>query len=242
MNTIAIIPARYASTRFPGKPLALVHGKPMVVRVWEQVSACASIDAVFVATDDERIEQVLQKVGAKVLRTSPQHTSGTARCFEAYAHLASQGFTASTLLNIQGDEPYVAPEQLTELAQLLQQSHVTIGTLVTPLRQPEQIESPHTVKVVISRENKALYFSRAAIPFPMSGAAHYWKHVGLYGFKTAAITELQKLNESALEKAERLEQLRWIENDYSIHVAITQHHTQAVDTPEDLEKLHQNFM
>lgn len=242
MRILGIIPARYGSTRFPGKPLADIGGKSMIMRVVERASACASLSAVIVATDDERIAQHVRDAGAAVVLTSPHHPSGTDRCYEA---LTKSGMDADAVINIQGDEPFVHASQIDALAALLKRDDVNIATLAKPIHDASTLFDPNKVKVVFNQTSgRALYFSRHAIPFVKSVPqeewlqhASYFKHLGLYGYKTDTLARLVQLAVSPLEQAESLEQLRWLENGYSLHVAITDRETPAIDTPQDLEHL-----
>jgi 3-deoxy-manno-octulosonate cytidylyltransferase (CMP-KDO synthetase) len=238
MRVVAIIPARYASTRFPGKPLVDIGGKSMIQRVVEQVQSCSAIAEVIVATDDDRILQHVVGLGVRCIMTSPNHPSGTDRCLEAYE---LSGLQADCILNVQGDEPFVDAEQLNALAQLISRPDVSIATLAKKITDVETLFDPSKVKVVMNAHSQALYFSRQAIPFNRNfeqaawHAQHaYYKHLGLYAYKPNTLKEICALQPSSLEKAESLEQLRWLENGYSIHVAITEIESPAIDTPEDL--------
>lgn len=242
MKFIGIIPARYASTRFPGKPLVDMKGKPMIQRVYEQVAGV--LDNVCVATDDQRIVAAVEKFGGNVIMTSDQHRSGTDRCYEAYTKVG-KGY--DVVVNIQGDEPFIQPRQIQLLKACFSDGRVEIATLVKPFRQEDDFETvlfnPNTPKVVINRNHEAIYFSRSVIPY-IRGKAHtewlhettYYKHIGLYAYKANTLRILTYLPQSPLELAESLEQLRWIENGYRIKVAITHEETIGIDTPEDMEK------
>jgi 3-deoxy-manno-octulosonate cytidylyltransferase (CMP-KDO synthetase) len=241
MKTLALIPARYASSRFPGKPLADIAGQPMIRRVYERASAV--FEACYVATDDARIEAAVQAFGGRVVMTSPDHRSGTDRCREALDTIErATGQSFDVVVNVQGDEPFVATEQLVQLASSFDDPATQIATLVKPFAPDEDIFNPNSPKVVLSRQGYALYFSRSAIPFLRSeadqrrwGEAHrYFKHVGMYAYRAEALREITRLEPSPLELAESLEQLRWLENGYRIRVGITDRPTVAVDTPEDL--------
>lgn len=238
MRVVAIIPARYASTRFPGKPLVDIGGKSMIQRVVEQVQSCSAIAEVIVATDDDRILQHVVSLGVRCIMTSPNHPSGTDRCLEAYE---LSGLQADCILNVQGDEPFVDAEQLNALAQLIARPEVSIATLAKKITDADTLFDPSKVKVVMNAHSQALYFSRQAIPFNRNfeqatwHAQHaYYKHLGLYAYKPNTLKEICALQPSSLEKAESLEQLRWLENGHSIHVAITEIESPAIDTPEDL--------
>ena len=241
MKVLAVIPARYASTRFPAKPLALLGGKPIVQRVYEQVAKM--VERVVVATDDERIYDTVVSFGGKVVMTSPNHKSGTDRCAEAYERL---GCEADIVINVQGDEPFVAPEQIESLINCFNSKEVDIATLVKPFSAEdgiEVLENPNSPKVVIDRENEALYFSRSVVPYLRGVERNEWlkhhtfyKHIGIYAFRAKVLNEVTALEQTPLEKAESLEQLRWLESGYKIKVGITNIETIGIDTPEDLER------
>jgi 3-deoxy-manno-octulosonate cytidylyltransferase (CMP-KDO synthetase) len=238
---LAVIPARYASTRFPGKPLVLIQGKSMIQRVYEQALMSQSVDEVVIATDDDRIFDHARSIGANVVMTKPDHPSGTDRCAEVMAEYPQ----AQYVLNIQGDEPFVQPEQIDLLADTLMRVGGTgIATLAKKIHQEDILFNPNVVKVVFSADSEALYFSRHPIPFIRGAEAGLWlihhdfyKHIGLYGFHREALTKISALAPSRLEKAESLEQLRWLENGFRIRVGITELETTGIDTPEDLEKI-----
>ncbi len=241
MIIIGIIPARYGSTRFPGKPLAEINGKTMIQRVIEQAEKASLLNDVIVATDDDRIFSHLQSLGKKVVMTSETHPSGTDRCLEA---LNKSSITADAVINIQGDEPFVAPEQIDALAKLISNKEVEIATLAKKIDTTEALFDPNKVKVAFAKDGRAVYFSRHAIPFQKSIAQTEWlnnhtyyKHIGLYAYKTSVLEQISQLEPSPLELAESLEQLRWLENGKSIFVAETDIETPAIDTPEDLEKV-----
>lgn len=242
MKFIGIIPARYASTRFPGKPLADMAGKPMIQRVYEQVQNV--LDAVCVATDDIRIEAAVKAFGGNVVMTSDQHRSGTDRCYEAYCKV---GRNYDIVVNIQGDEPFIHPEQIETLKTCFTDSSIGIATLVKPFGPDDDFESTlfnaNSPKVVLNKNNEAMYFSRSIIPY-MRGKQHtewlpnhtYYKHIGLYAYRAETLKDITQLPQSSLELAESLEQLRWLENGYKIKVGITTLETIGIDTPEDMEK------
>ena len=237
MNVLAIIPARYASTRFPGKPLADIHGKSMVQRVYEQTTKSKSITTTIVATDDSRIYDHVKSFGGNVCITREDHVSGTDRCYEA---LAQQKEKFDYVINVQGDEPFIQPEQIDLLASLLD-GNTEIATLIKSIQSHEQLVNPNVVKVVVGENHKALYFSRSTIPHIRNtpekewlGKHAFFKHIGLYAYRTDVLEQLVKLPVSSLEKAESLEQLRWLENGFSITVAKTEIETAGIDTPEDL--------
>ena len=243
MNFIGIIPARYASTRFPGKPLADMMGKPMIQRVYERVAGL--LDEVVVATDDERIYNAVIGFGGKVTMTSPDHQSGTDRCFEAYTKTQSE-HPDDVIINIQGDEPFIQASQIELLKNCFKDEETQIATLVKPFDVEDDFDSlfnPNTPKVVLNAKQQAIYFSRSVIPY-VRGMHHvewlktqtFYKHIGLYAYKAEVLKAITSLPQSILEKAESLEQLRWIENGYTIKVGITHEETIGIDTPEDLEK------
>ena len=241
MKFIAIIPARYESSRFPGKPLVDMDGKPMIQRVYEQVKK--SIADVYVATDDERIMEAVESFGGKTVMTSVDHRSGTDRCNEAYKKI---GQPFDVVLNIQGDEPFINPEQIDILKACFTDSSVEIATLVKPFDKNTEhnvLKNPSTPKVVISEKLEAIYFSRSIIPFLRDAQEANWaslhtfyKHIGIYGYRTDVLKQITQLLPGVLEQAESLEQLRWIENGYKIKVGITTFETIGIDTPEDLQK------
>ena len=240
MKFIAIIPARYASTRFPGKPLANMDGKLMIQRVYEQVKR--TLSDVYVATDDVRILEAVESFGGKAVMTSVDHRSGTDRCNEAYHKIGEQ---FDVVLNIQGDEPLIFPEQIDLLKACFSDDSVEIATLVKPFEVKGGIaalQNPSTPKVVLSKKKEAIYFSRSIIRFLRDvekdkwGKEHiFYKHIGIYGYRTDVLQEITQLSPGVLEQAESLEQLRWIENEYKIKVGITTHETIGIDTPEDME-------
>jgi 3-deoxy-manno-octulosonate cytidylyltransferase (CMP-KDO synthetase) len=238
---IGIIPSRYASTRFPGKPLADIGGKSMVRRVYEQASKV--IDTVFVATDDQRIFDEVISFGGKVVMTSESHQSGTDRCAEALAKASAlMGLSFDVVVNIQGDEPFIAPEQIALLCQCFDNTSTDIATLVKPITQPDVVFDPNKPKVVVGAQSQALYFSRSPIPY-LRGIAQdewhlrytYYQHIGLYAYRTKVLGEITHIAPSSLELAESLEQLRWLEHGYHISVRQTNHDSIGIDTPADLE-------
>lgn len=242
LTVAGIIPARYASTRFPGKPLALINGKPMIQRVYEQVSGL--LDELVVATDDKRIYDTVIGFGGKVVLTSPDHPSGTDRCYEAYTKLHR---TFDVVVNIQGDEPFINPSQLTGLLACFDGKETDIATLirkVTPGDGIDYLVNPNHPKVVVNSGGEALLFSRSVIPY-LRGVEledylkreDFYVHIGIYAFRSKVLSEVVCLPPSRLEKAESLEQLRWLENGYRIRCGITTELTVGIDTPEDLLKL-----
>lgn len=238
---LGVIPARYASTRFPGKPLVLIGGKTMIQRVYEQAVLAEHISRVVVATDDERIYEHVRMFGGEVVRTRADHPSGTDRCAEVAAAYPDAEF----VLNIQGDEPFIQPQQIDLLAQtLLEQDQAGIATLAKPIDAEEVLDNPNIVKVVLSQSGEALYFSRYPVPYlrgssPGNRLAHhtFYKHIGLYGFRRDLLQRITALAPTPLERAESLEQLRWLEHGFRITVRITDMETIGIDTPEDLERL-----
>lgn len=237
-----IIPARYASTRFPGKPLAMIGDKMMIRRVYEQASG--SLDMTYVATDDVRIYDAVKTFGGKAVMTSSDHMSGTDRCAEAIIKINEEtGKKIDVVVNIQGDEPFIKPEQIKLLMSCFEQDEVKIATLIRQCEKGEDIFNPNQPKVIINKEGYAIYFSRAAIPFirdaeknKWSDKHHYFKHIGLYAYRAETLVQITKLKRSLLEIAESLEQNRWIEYGYRIKTAVTQWESLGIDTPDDLEK------
>jgi 3-deoxy-manno-octulosonate cytidylyltransferase (CMP-KDO synthetase) len=244
MRFIGIIPARYASTRFPGKPLADINGKSMIQRVVEQARKSSSLSEVVVATDDERIRQHVEGFGGKVIMTSTEHQSGTDRCYEA---LQKAGSNWDAVVNIQGDEPYIFPEQIDLVCSCFISSEVQIATLVKKLKDHEELVNVNSPKVILDKRKQAIYFSRTAIPFYRGKdqsewlSLHtYYKHIGIYAYRTDVLKEITRIRPSSLEIAESLEQLRWIENGYRISVEVTDYESVAVDVPEDIHRLPRN--
>lgn len=238
MRFIAIIPARYASTRFEGKPLAMLGGKTVIERVYEQVSGV--VEAI-VATDDERIYSAVKAFGGRVVMTSPDHKSGTDRCWEAYCKLGEE---YDVVLNVQGDEPFIRRSQIEAVIRCFDDAGTDIATLVCPFCEDEgleALENPNTAKVVLDSHSRALYFSHSVIPYLRGVERSEWlkrhtfyKHIGLYAFRSEVLRAVTSLGQSVLEQAESLEQLRWIENGYRIGVGITEAETIGIDTPEDI--------
>ncbi len=237
-----IIPARYASSRFPGKPLALIGNKPMIQRVYEQ--AGKSLDLIYVATDDKRIFDTVLNFGGKAIMTSPDHQSGTDRCAEAVTRITSEtGKPIDIVINIQGDEPFIKPEQIDLLMKCFTGEKVEIATLVRRTEPGEDIFNPNQPKVILNSEGDAIYFSRAAIPFIRDAEKSdwsmkhvYYKHIGLYAYRTETLKRITLLARSPLEISESLEQNRWIENGFRIRTAVTLWENIGIDTPDDLEK------
>jgi 3-deoxy-manno-octulosonate cytidylyltransferase (CMP-KDO synthetase) len=229
MKIIGLIPARYASTRFPGKPLVEIEGKPMIQWVYENASKSSCLSDVAVVTDDERIMQAVRNFKGKAIMTQSSHQSGTDRCAEA----ALQFPRAAAFINIQGDEPRIHPGQIDQVAQLLKQG-ADLATLARPESRSNLITDLNVVKVVRTADGKALYFSRSPIP---ANAENFLIHVGIYGFRSNILQQITHLPVSLLEETERLEQLRWLENGYKIQVGLTEHQSISIDTEEDLKKL-----
>lgn len=238
MNFTAIIPARYASTRFPGKPLALLGNKPVIQHVYEQTSSVLS--EVWVATDDGRIREAVEKFGGRVVMTRADHKSGTDRIEEAAEKTGTQ---ADVIINIQGDEPFVQPSQIKTLMQLFDNADTQIGTLGKHFENIEAVNNPNSPKIVTDKQGFALYFSRSVIPYIRGAQDNEWlshfpflKHLGLYAYRREVLHEITQLPQSSLEIAESLEQLRWLENGYRIRVGLTDVETVGIDTPEDLQR------
>lgn len=246
MKFIIIIPARYASTRFPGKPLAKIGDMPMIQHVYSR--ALLAQDDVVVATDDERIYKAVEAFGGRACMTSPAHRSGTDRCYEAYVN---SGSDADVVINIQGDEPFIALSQIKALEACFDEPDTQIATLVRrfdPSRPYSELENPNTPKVVRDAAGNALYFSRSVIPYVRGrerdgwpGATEYFTHVGIYAYRADVLRRLVALPQSQLELAESLEQLRWLQNGYRIRTAVTDAPTIGIDTPADLERANQYF-
>ncbi len=243
MKFIAIIPARYSSSRFPGKPLADIKGKTMIRRVYERTTEV--FEHCWVATDDVRIENEVKSFGGNAVMTSPNHKSGTDRCAEALLAVQKRsGISFDVVVNVQGDEPFISTEQLSTVKSLFDKPDTQIATLVKPFSQNEDIFNPNSPKVVISAQGKALYFSRSVIPHlrgvrteEWQSSHTYYKHIGLYAYRSEVLGQITGLPQSVLEKSESLEQLRWLENGYDINVGITNSESVAIDTPEDLQRV-----
>lgn len=230
-EVIAIIPARYESSRFPGKPLAIIHGKPMFWHVMHRASLCPLVGAVALATDDQRIFRAAEDLGMRALMTSPNHPSGTDRVLEAARLLGAA--PDSVIVNVQGDEPALNPQMLTELIRPFDDPAVQVTTLGHVI-SPEEAQSPDRVKIVRASSGRALYFSRAQVPFGRDNTPEYIGHIGLYGLRMRVLEKFSALGESPLERLEKLEQLRLLEAGIPIHVALTRHRSHGVDRPEDL--------
>lgn len=242
MKIIGIIPARYASTRFPGKPLVDIQGKSMIQRVYEQCIKAEKLSSVLIATDDQRIYDHVVSFGGKAWMTSHEHQSGTDRCAEIIDSGKAGDWDA--VINIQGDEPYIHPEQINLLCSVMHEKQTEIGTLVKKIDAPSELFNHNNVKVVLNNKLEAIYFSRSPIPFNRNFPEDEWlkhsiyyKHIGIYGYKTKTLLEISKLAKTNLEITESLEQLRWIENGYQIKAAVTHLESIAIDTPDDLLKI-----
>jgi 3-deoxy-manno-octulosonate cytidylyltransferase (CMP-KDO synthetase) len=243
LNFAGIIPARYASTRFPGKPLVSIKGKTMIERVYIQASQV--FKHIAVATDDQRIEAEVLRFGGNVIMTSTRHQSGTDRCYEAACKLRDNTkVDFDVVVNIQGDEPFIQPVQFEKLMRCFSVADTQIATLVKKISTIEDLMNPNHVKVVIDKTNRALYFSRSAIPFIRNKPQEEWiqnsnfyKHIGIYAYRFDVLKEISRLSQSDLEMAESLEQLRWLENGYNIRVEKTDFESISVDTPEDLKMI-----
>jgi 3-deoxy-manno-octulosonate cytidylyltransferase (CMP-KDO synthetase) len=240
MTILGIIPARYASTRFPGKPLVDIVGKSMIQRVYEQAKKCIHLTEVIVATDDSRIYDHVLNFGGVAAMTTADHQSGTDRC----AEVALQHPQYKVIINIQGDEPYIDPEQISKLAHCFNNADTQIATLIKKVTSTHELFNTNSPKVVVNKLSEAVYFSRSPLPHIRGQEQKDWvnhftyfKHIGIYGYRADVLQQITKLPVSPLEKAESLEQLRWIENGYRIKVAETELETYAIDTPKDLENL-----
>ena len=238
MKFIGIIPARYASTRFPGKPLAMLGGRTVIQRVYEQ--ATAVLEEAYVATDDERIFQCVEQFGGRAIMTRADHKSGTDRIEEAAEKIDTD---ADVIINIQGDEPFIQTFQIKTLMQLFENTDTQIGTLGKRFESIEAVMNPNSPKIVTDSNGFALYFSRSVIPYVRGQEQATWlqhfpylKHLGLYAYRREVLREVTKMPQSPLEKAESLEQLRWLENGYRIRVGLTDVETVGIDTPDDLKR------
>ncbi|MDA3818837.1 MAG: 3-deoxy-manno-octulosonate cytidylyltransferase [Prolixibacteraceae bacterium] len=241
MKAIAIIPARYSSTRFPGKPLVMIDNKPMIQHVYERSKQV--FDTVVVATDNHLIADTVHNFGGKTILTSPTHLSGTDRCAEA-AEIIRKDISFDIVVNVQGDEPFVKSEHLNKLLECFEDSQTEIATLATPILSSEILFDTNKVKLVRDVNGYALYFSRQAIPSQRDNTESewlhnhpYWLHMGLYAYRVETLSQITKLDQTPLEKSEKLEQLRWLENGYKIKVSTTNHPNIGIDTPDDLELL-----
>lgn len=246
MKILGIIPARFASTRFPGKPLVMIKGKSMIERVYEQVSKSGAVDKLIVATDDNRIFEHVNSFGGGVSMTSSQHNSGTERCNEVLEQVmrSDPGSQIDIVVNIQGDEPFIDPGQVSLVTSLFKNKNVEIATLAKQIINQDEILNPNVVKVIFNKNHEALYFSRSPIPFirghektGWQGRSEFFKHIGIYAYRAKTLRDIVRLKPTPLETAESLEQLRWLENGYSIRVEITDTDSISIDTPEDLLKI-----
>ena len=249
MKIIGIIPARYESSRFPSKPLAMISGKPMIQHVFENATKAKCLSEVIVATDDLRIYDAVISFGGKVAMTKKDHQSGSDRCNEVLQALAADQQVFDVAINIQGDEPFLNPDQIEMLAESFNEDVKTeISTLIKKIDHSDELFNPNVVKVVIDHDEEALYFSRSPIPFLRDVDQKLWldqhvfyKHIGIYGFKTSILKKITSLEKSKLEMSENLEQLRWIENGYRIKTKITEIENASIDRPEDLKKIVNNI-
>jgi len=245
MNSIGIIPARMNSTRFPGKPLVVIEGKSMIRRVYERTVLCHDLAKVVVATDHKSIFDHVLDFGGEAVMTASSHNTGTERCAEALEMIhARDNIEYNLVINIQGDEPYLHPEQISEVVRCFSDPSVPIATLVREIADPEDINDPNVVKVVFDENHQVLYFSRQAIPYirqKTSGASvsgvRFFEHVGIYGFRGDILSRLVQLPESPLEQAESLEQLRWLQHGFQIFVRETNYQSISIDSPADLRKI-----
>ena len=242
LPSIGIIPARYASSRFPGKPLALIGGKPMVQRVYERAIA-SELDRVLIATDHEGIADCARSFGAEVVLTSSEAPSGTARCLEVIEKLDVQ---EALIVNIQGDEPFIKPEQINQVLALLRDQKAELATLISPAENMVEVQDPNRVKVVVDAMGRALYFSRRAIPYfresdEAATPASFFIHLGMYAYTAACLKAIGSLAPSPLQNAENLEQLAWLEHGYRIHTAVSKERAEAVDSPADLEAIQKKY-
>jgi 3-deoxy-manno-octulosonate cytidylyltransferase (CMP-KDO synthetase) len=242
-RTVGIIPARYLSTRFPGKPLINIGGKSMICRVYEQCIKSEALEKVYVATDDERIYKEVINHGGLAIMTDSMALNGTIRCFDAYNQIREIDGDFDFLINIQGDEPFIKPEQITELSALITDCDCSVATLAKEITDPNDLWEDSIIKVVLDKQNQAMYFSRQAIPYLQGVDKNCWlqkrqflKHIGIYAFRSGIIPEIKAMNPTDPEKAESLEQLRWLGYGLKVSVGITNYQTISIDTPSDLEK------
>lgn len=243
MKILGVIPARYASVRFPGKPLAMINGKTMIRRVYEQAVQCDKLHKVVVATDSETICEHVRLFGGNVMMTG-EHNSGTERCYEAVERLGQAGGHYGLVINIQGDEPFIDPGQISQVAGCLLDTGTEVATLIKKIWSTEELQSANVVKAVVDQQGYAMYFSRSVIPFlrgngrqDVFSGTTYYKHIGIYGYQTRVLEKIVALPVSELERAESLEQLRWLDHGYRIKTQITDFESIAIDTPADLLKI-----
>jgi 3-deoxy-manno-octulosonate cytidylyltransferase (CMP-KDO synthetase) len=244
MKVLGVIPARYASTRFPGKPLVVIDGKSMIQRVYEQASSCTALTEIIVATDNESIRKHVEQFGGNSVMTGDHHRSGTERCNEVYEKISDSGWKYNVIVNIQGDEPYIHPEQIFQVVSCFEDREVMIASLMKRITSNEELIDPNVVKVLTGINGNALYFSRTAIPFVRGRDVSEWldhasffKHIGIYGYRPEVLAGIVKLSPSPLEQSESLEQLRWLENGFRIKMKETCFESTAIDIPADLLKL-----
>ena len=235
MKVIAMIPARYGATRFPAKLMQDLCGKPVIVHTYQRVKDTQLFEEVYVVTDDDRIEKAISEVGGRVIRSKKEHNSGSDRLAEA-----SQDLPVDIIVNVQGDEPFTNKENLEKVIDIFAKDvdkTVDVASLMEVITEPEEIANPNNVKVVVNRQNEALYFSRSVIPYQRADVGvPYYKHIGIYAYRKAALQRFTELLPSVLEETEKLEQLRYLENGYKIRLALTNIPTIGIDTPDDLEK------
>jgi len=241
MKIIGIIPARFQSTRLPGKPLLVIDGKSMLQRVYEQSLKAKCLSKVIVATDDERIKKHILSFGGNVVMTATTHQSGTDRCCEAIEKWKEK---YDIVINIQGDEPFINPLQIEQVANCFKSKKTQIATLIKEISEVKELFDINKPKVIINSENEAIYFSRSPLPHLRNRKKNQWlqhhsyyKHIGIYAYRTAILKKISKLNQSKLELAESLEQLRWLENGYKIKTTITKYNSYSVDTLDDIKKI-----
>ncbi len=246
MKFIAIIPARYSSVRFPGKPLAKIGSKPVIQHVWEKVKSC--INDVYIATDDNRIKDVATGFGAKTIMTSSEHQTGTDRLAEAVSYINNIEKN-DIVINVQGDEPFIKKEQIESLKNCFADNKTNIATLVKKIENESELFDINKPKIVFDKNFQALYFSRDTIPYLRGVAKSDWsknhefyKHIGIYAYRIQTLLEISKLAQGKLETAEKLEQLRWLENGYKIMIAVTNHESIGIDVPEDLIKAEEYYL
>jgi 3-deoxy-manno-octulosonate cytidylyltransferase (CMP-KDO synthetase) len=242
MNIIGIIPSRFGSTRFPGKPLVDINGTSMIQRVYEQAKKATRLTDVVVATDDQRIFDHVKEFGGQVIMTGPTHQSGTDRCAEIISK--DEKHDHVVVINIQGDEPYIHPEQIDQLCACFDDSTTKLATLVNEIKSSDELFNHNNVKVILNKLGEAIYFSRSPIPYCRNFPEQEWikhqtyyKHIGIYGYHRDTLIEVAKLEKTKLEITESLEQLRWIENGYKIRAEITAYESISIDIPEDLLKV-----
>ena len=247
MKVLGVIPSRYQSSRFPGKPLADIMGKSMIFRVYEQASKANLINELIVATDDNRIADHVNGFGGKVMMTSENHENGTSRCLEVLESLNKQGKEFDVVVNIQGDEPFIQPAQIDQIIGLFSDEKTEIASLASGITENKDLFDPNVVKVVMGSQGRALYFSRQTIPFVRGSEPEIWlekntfyKHIGIYAYRANILKKINALEVTQLEKTEKLEQLRWLENNLVIRLGITDYKGVGIDTPEDITKLINN--